>query len=297
MADDPSTLARLHVPGTGEPTVKRLQSGVSNSSYEVTRDGIRYALRVAEPGGALMGVDRDWERRVLQQVQRAQLSPLVECCLPGDGILVTRWVDGVRWTAAEAASAGKLPTVAGLIRRVHAVRAPVLARTMTPTRWIDLYRRALAQRGAAVDDRPGAPALPAPPALSARARELEQVYARFGPRPGVLCHSDLHRHNLIASADRLVVLDWEYAHVGDPFWDLAGWMSMNDLPPADAEALLAAYLGRPPRDEERARLTVLQWFFDYVGFLWGELCVAVLGNRLPPDPGDRQRLLLARLMP
>jgi len=281
------------VPGAGEPEITWLQSGVSNSSYAVVRDRIRYALRVAEPGGIPMGVDRNWERRVLQQTQRAQLSPVVECCLPAAGVLVTRWVDGARWSVGEAASAAKIGPIAGLIRTVHAVRSPVLARTMTPARWIELYRNALAKSAAAGN---AAPEPPDSPALIAHARELERVYVRFGPRPGVLCHSDLHRHNLIETAGQLIVLDWEYAHVGDPLWDLAGWLSMNDLPDACADALLTTYLMRAPRVEERERLTVLQWFFDYVGLLWAGLCAGVLGADAPPDLEERTRVLLARLL-
>ncbi len=46
---------------------------------------------------------------------------------------------------------------------------------------------------------------------------------------GVVCHSDLHPMNLICGAESLILLDWEYAHVADPLWDLAGWSANNDL--------------------------------------------------------------------
>lgn len=282
-------LARRHVPGVGDPEVSWLQSGVSNSSYAVVRDGCRFALRVAQSGGIPMGVDREWERRVLQQVQRARLSPVVEICLPADGVLVTCWVEGASWSAGEAAAADKVGVIAALIRKIHGVRSPVLARTMNPVRWIALYRKALAPFLAA-----GIAAVESP-ALLARARQQLQVYERFGPRPGVLCHSDLHRHNLIQCGNDLIILDWEYAHVGDAFWDLAGWLSMNDLSGVSADTLLAAYLTRSPLEEERQRLQVLRWFFDYVGLLWISLCGAVLGAHAPPDLAERTQVLLARL--
>jgi thiamine kinase len=282
-------LARRHVPGAGEPGVKWLQSGVANSSYSVLRDGCRYGLRIAHSGSASLGVDREWERRVLEQVARAGLAPRVEACLPAEGVLVTRWAEGTSWSPREARQIDKIVPIAALARKIHSVRSPVLARAMTPGRWIDLYRKALGQfvpAAVLAGDSSG---------LDAHLPGLQQAYQRFGPRPGVLCHSDLHRHNLIQSDDGLIVLDWEYAHVGDPFWDLAGWLSMNDLSGDAAEALLGAYLARAPREEERLRLRVLQWFYDYIALLWIRLIAAIRGGETPADLAERSQVLQERL--
>jgi thiamine kinase len=280
-------LARRHVPGTGEPEVAGLQSGVANSSYSVIRSGSRYAMRIANADSSLLGLDRDWECRVLQQVARARLAPVVEVCLPAEGVLVTRWVEGICWSAAQARQLDTIAPVAGLIRKIHSVRAPVLARAMTPARWIDLYRNALIQHALA-------------PVLEAQVPPRQKAYERCGPKAATLCHSDLHRHNLIQSGKEIVVLDWEYAHVGDPFWDLAGWLSMNDLSGDAAETLLTAYLARSPLEDERRRLRILQWFYDYVGLLWIRLYEAVRtgdapGAAAPGDLIERAGVLQSRL--
>ena len=60
------------------------------------------------------------------------------------------------------------------------------------------------------------------------------------------------------SKERLVaMLDWEYAHVADPFWDLAGWCANTDLPAESQWRLLSDYGGSPPAsgDWQRLRLT------------------------------------------
>jgi len=246
-------------------------------------------MRVANADSGKFGVDRDWERRVLEQVARARLAPVVEVCLPADGVLVTRWVEGTCWSADEARQADTIAPVAALIRKIHSVRAPVLARAMTPARWIDLYRKALAQHESA-----GA-AAQSLTALDEQVPRRQKAYERCGPKAATLCHSDLHRHNLIQSGDAFVVLDWEYAHVGDPFWDLAGWLSMNDLSGDVAERILTAYLARVPLDDERRRLRILHWFYDYVGLLWIRLCGVIRGSAAPVELGALAGILQARL--
>jgi thiamine kinase-like enzyme len=93
--------------------------------------------------------------------------------------------------------------------------------------------------------------------------------ARFGACLS-LCHSDAHHLNVIDDG-ALALIDWEYAHVGDPFWDLAAWIGNHDLDLELQAMLFAAYLGRTPTTSERDRLGSLIWLFDYVCLLWSEV--------------------------
>ena len=80
--------------------------------------------------------------------------------------------------------------------------------------------------------------------LSASAGRAAPRRARsLAPRPRVLCHSDLHAANLVATERGLVLLDWEYAHVSEALWDLAGWACNNDLEPVGS-SLPAGELSR-----------------------------------------------------
>jgi aminoglycoside phosphotransferase (APT) family kinase protein len=63
-----------------------------------------------------------------------------------------------------------------------------------------------------------------------------QRLGRLAPRPFCLLHGDLHRENFIVDGDdRLWVIDWELAMLGDPLYDLATHL----------------YLTRYPADQER----------------------------------------------
>ena len=95
------------------------------------------------------------------------------------------------------------------------------------------------------------------------------------PVPLRLCHNDLLNANLIDDGTRIRIVDWEYAAMGDPWFDLGNLAVNHDLD-ADAEvALLAAWRGRPPRPSEVARLRLMRVASDLREGMWGVLQSAV----------------------
>ena len=69
-----------------------------------------------------------------------------------------------------------------------------------------------------------------------------------------------------------MLLDWEYAHVSDALWDLAGWSCNNDLEPRTRSLTAARAISadRPRRRGGRAS-SISRWLYDYVCLLWSEL--------------------------
>jgi thiamine kinase-like enzyme len=286
-------MARRFVPGRGPVEIVALHAGLVNASYRVTRDGTGFVLRVRAARGEAPGVDRVWEQRVLERVSAVRLAPVVRVCEPVAGVLVTQWVEGASWTAAQASDNAVSVQVAQLARAVHEVSAPQPVRAMNPVLWRDLYLAALreapveASRQAVIQQ------------WTSLAQPLLAEYASLGPSDTCLCHSDLHRHNIVPCASGLVLLDWEYAHVGDPFWDLAGWASCCDLNAGTRLHFLAAYLQRDPQRAQIRRLQVLCGAYDYICLLWMELYQAATSARgesgaAAAELCARTRLLAAR---
>jgi thiamine kinase len=285
----PSELERLalrHVPGEGAVVMSRLERGLLNQSYRVERGGHRYALRLPLPNAPELGLDRGWECRVLERAVAAGIAPRIEFCDPPQGILVARWVDGAAWTSEQARRPESTADVALLMRRIHALPVPPAARTMSPGAWIAHYHEALEGAGAEAKHR------------RAQGSGVEARLAALArpPRPAaVLCHSDLHPQNLIAADQGLVLLDWEYAHVSEPFWDLAGWTCNNDLGADSRRLLLQSYLGRPPATDDEARLQTLIWLYDYVCLLWSDLYLRLRKGAGADGIRARAEQLAARL--
>ncbi|HWY94406.1 MAG TPA: phosphotransferase [Steroidobacteraceae bacterium] len=300
LSDELKSVVTRHVPGQGKLDIHRLGHGLVNETYRVLRDGRTYALRAAAMNSSDLGLDRVWEARVLECAVAADLAPEITYCDPQRGILIARWVDGRLWSPADVRRQSNIARVAELMRRIHALAVPMPARTMSPAQWIEYYGAALARRGgvsaetaAEAAGTQGARGLSA-----AAARRLASLAALPGVDPAV-CHSDLHTLNLVDRGDSLALLDWEYAHAADPFWDLAGWSANNDLEDDLERDLLASYTGRPPTHDEYLRLQLLGWLYDYVCLLWSELYLMMHGGE--PQGVEirgiavRARLLAARL--
>jgi thiamine kinase len=279
-------LALRYVPGEGAVAIDRLGSGLVNDSYRVARAGCLYALRVPGPQTLDLGLDRGWECRVLERATAGGLAPRIVCCEPAEGMLVAHWVDGQPWTLDAVRRPENIEKIARLARRVHALPVPPAARSMSPADWIVHYQDALVRHEADANHRLGLRA-----GLAARLAEL----AELPPVAPVLCHSDLHPGNLIEATQGLVLLDWEYAHVSEPFWDLAGWACNNDFGAHSRHLLLQSYLGRQPATHDDGRLQQLMWLYDYVCLLWSELYLKLKEGTAQDGVSTRVQLLAARL--
>ena len=65
------------------------------------------------------------------------------------------------------------------------------------------------------------------------------------------CHNDLLNANFIDDGARIRIIDWEYAGMGDPFFDLGNFSINHELTPDEDEILLAAYDGSVRRRSAR----------------------------------------------
>ena len=280
---DLESLLESLIPGAGRLDMHRLKGGLINESYRVTRSGVDYVLRAALADAADLGLDRAWEAKVLTVAAAAGLAPPVIYCDAQRGLLLSRWVQGKFWTSAAARQPENIAGLAALLRRIHALPMPLPARTMSPRGWIEHYRRALCK----ADQYPAANL-----GLAHEAATRLSLLDDLGQSSPVLCHSDLHLQNLL-SGPSPVLLDWEYAHSSDAFWDLAAWSCNNDLTKSLRLELLVHYGRRAPGPEDTMRLDLLCWLFDYVCLLWSELYLSLRGESLAVS--GRVRVIEARL--
>ncbi len=82
----------------------------------------------------------------------------------------------------------------------------------------------------------------------------EALFAALGTADR-LCHHDLQLQNLIDDGQRLWIVDWECAAMGNPYFDLGGLGANAELDEAEERVLLVAYFGAArPTDQARIRL-------------------------------------------
>ena len=142
--------------------------------------------------------------------------PPVFAFLQDQGCLITRFVSGAHIPMADLEREPVLASVVGSIRAIHAC-APIGA-TFPVFRIVEAYRRIASDRGVAI-----AAAYDEAHALADR---IEAAFAHY-PVPLALCHDDLLNANFLLDGDHVWIVDYEYAGMGDPFFDL-GNLSVNN---------------------------------------------------------------------
>jgi thiamine kinase len=260
------------VPGTGTLDIQPLGAGLVNETYRLIRSGRSYALRLPGAPSFDFGMDRAWQARVLEAAACAGLAPPILYSDPKRGVLLTRWINGRSWVAEEARRSASIRLLAALLRRVQELPIPEPVHDMSPSTWVDCYSAALSRQ----------PSSPREQSLRAAAASRLAQLAGLPRVPRVLCHSDLHTMNLLLSDASLILLDWEYAHMSEPLWDLAGWSANNDFGNETQLELMQAYLGAAPTQSDCTRFKLLLWLYDYICLLWSRLYLS-----LRPDADER----------
>jgi thiamine kinase-like enzyme len=91
----------------------------------------------------------------------------------------------------------------------------------------------------------------------------------------VPCHDDLLPGNLLWDGARVRIVDWEYAGMGDRFFDLANLAVNNDFGPAAEERLLQSYFEGAVDAGRRAALPLMKVMSDLREAMWNVVQTAL----------------------
>jgi thiamine kinase-like enzyme len=107
----------------------------------------------------------------------------------------------------------------------------------------------------------------------AEAQAVRAALAR-APVPRVPCHCDPLCENFLDTGARMWVVDWEYAGMNDPMWDLGDLSVEAGMDAGQEEAMLAAYFGGEARAGDRGRMVAFKAMCDLLWTLWGLIQLA-----------------------
>lgn len=227
--------------------VKRLEGGMSNYTYVVESCGKKYTYRV--PGKfAEKFVDRVEEWNNIQEVNKLNLNNETTYVEILSGEKLAEYVEGTILSETDIISYNDMSAKA--LKQIH----------NSQLRFKDYN----AFGRLADDERYCRETGFTHPAeylgLRQKLEEMRKHYAQVKPVP---CHCDYQPTNLVIDGDKLYVLDWEFAGMNDPFYDIACYGNAGF---DKALALLEAYVGHKPTSEELRRLyfhrafQCLQWY-------------------------------------
>ncbi|HEX7223244.1 MAG TPA: phosphotransferase [Candidatus Limnocylindrales bacterium] len=244
-----------------ELTLRPLSGGITNRNYLVDAAGTdeRWVIRLAGNDTHLLGISREVEHAATVAAAGVGVGPEVTAFIRPEGYLVTRFIEGSPVSDEAVHRPETIVRVAESLRRIH--DGPAIPGLFVPFRIVEAYRALALARAVAI-----------PPEYElaqsiARRIELALLASPIELRP---CHNDLLNANFIDDGSRIRIVDWEYAGMGDPFFDLGNFSINHSLEPDEDAALLAAYDGevRPAR---LARLTLMRTVSDFREAMWGVL--------------------------
>jgi thiamine kinase-like enzyme len=246
-----------------EPDVTPITIGITNRNFKVEIGGEWFVVRLSGKDTDLLGIDRAAENEAASAAAAAGVAPEVYAYLPDHGALITRFVDGGHIPEEDLQREDVLAAVIRSVKAIH--RCPPIPSSFPVFRIVEEYREIAAERGVA-----------SPPAFDdvhAKAEDIEAAFAKhpLADRP---CHNDLLNANFLLDGDHVWIVDYEYAGMGDLFFDLGNLSINNGLSIESQELVLRLYFG-DVTDAQRARLQLMRIMSDFREAMWGVVQQAI----------------------
>jgi thiamine kinase-like enzyme len=236
-------------------SVEELGGGITNHNFKVLVEGEAFVLRIGGKDTDLLGIDRRAERAAARMAAAIGVGAEVLTVVEPEGYLVTRFITGNPVPLERMRDPEMIERVAASLRAIHG--APAIPSRFNAHRVVEAYAATAARRGVTI------------PADYHWAKNVSgHVEKARGPQPEVPCHNDLLNANFIDDGRRIRIVDWEYAGMGDRFFDLGNLSIKHDFEPQDERRLLEAYSGEL-RDRDLATVRVMRFMGAFFEAMWG----------------------------
>jgi thiamine kinase-like enzyme len=250
----PEEIAARVWPGR-ELELEPLGGGITNRNFKVAVGGETFVLRIGGKDTALLGIDREAEHAATSIAADLEIGPEVVAFLEPEGYLVTRFVEGNPLPVEEVRRPETLRRVGETLRRLH--DGPAFPARFDPFRVVEAYLATAASRGVAT-----------PREYERAKRTADEIERTRAPQRECPCHNDLLNANFIAQDGNVRIVDWEYAGMGDRFFDLANFSVNHELSDDQNEQLLTAYFGELAETDLHA-LRLMRFMSDFREAMWG----------------------------
>jgi len=236
--------------------VTALSGGITNHNYRVDVNGVSFVLRVGGNDTKLLGINRTVEHAASLRAAEVGVGPEVVAFVESKGWLVTRFIDGRAVPPEELRTPEGIRRVAAVLRKVH--EADAIPGRFDAHVVVEQYREEAKKHGVWI-----------PAEFDHAHHASERIRRARGPQPQVPCHNDLLNANFLDDG-QIRVVDWEYAGMGDRFFDLANLSVNHEYGIDEDRLLLAAYFG-VDRPADLAALRLMRLMSDFREAMWGVL--------------------------
>ncbi|MCJ7534764.1 MAG: choline kinase family protein [Anaerolineales bacterium] len=238
-------------------TYTPLGGGITNHNYKIETGGESFVLRIAGENTDLLGIDRDTEYAANTTAANLNIAPEVVYFIKPEGYLVSRFIEGRPLPPPEVKKPENLKEIVTMLKKFHAT-APIPGVFWVP-QIVQDYSRIAKHHGITFPDN-----------FDWLLDRLDEATAAFqhDPSPHCPCHNDLLNENFLKITNQIYILDWEYAGMGDRYFDLAN-LSVNHEFDDDQDKQMLKYYFAEFSDKSWAHLKVMRIISDYRESMWG----------------------------
>ncbi len=259
--------------------ISPLTGGITNENFRVEVKGDVFVLRIPGADTELLGIDRAVECAVSQMAGEAGIGPKVFYVIEPEGYLVTSFIEGQLPPPEELGKKENIYRVAKAVSRFHEMDA--IPETFSPFRVVETS--AEIARGFKVE-------FPDNFGWLIEQMKVAEDALQKNPFTPKLCHNDLLNANFLDDGE-IRILDWEYAGMGDPVFDLANFSVHHEFNDEQDRWLLEAYFGEVS-DADWARLKILKIISDFREAMWAMVQIGI--SKLDFDFRDYANTYFAR---
>ena len=242
--------------------VEPLKAGLTNLSVLFSAKGKKYIYRHPGPGTEKI-VNRRAETYALGVARDLGLDTTYVFEDPDEGWKISSYIEGCE--DFDYRNSAHVRQALSILRTLHTSGA------MSP--WsFDFYEEARRIEQMLRDAR-----YPLPDDFDELADRIGHLAVGLPAEAGepVLCHNDFYGPNLLVKGDRMELIDWEYAAMGDYGCDIGNFVAQGSgYSVEEAKSILSLYFGRNPTEAETrhcmACTAVVGWYW-YVWSIYKEM--------------------------
>jgi len=248
--------------GASDLKVSPLGGGITNNNYRIDVGAESFVLRIPGEDTDLLGINREFEYAANLAAGMLGIAPQVFHFIRPEGYLVTRFITGRPILPDEICQPENIRRVMDVVRKIHGMpgipgRFDVFQVVVDYSETARRYKVAFPKNyQSVVEDTQSA------------GRVLKSLPVT--PRP---CHNDLLNANFLTDG-RLYILDWEYAGMGDIFFDLANFSDHHQLTDDQDRWLLKCYFGNVT-PHQWAHLKIMKIMSDLREAAWALVQVGI----------------------
>lgn len=256
-----------------EIQIRPLSGGITNTNFRIDVDDAAYVATVRGDQQALLGIDTVQEGHNATIAHQYGIGPEVVLDVPA--VLVCRFIEGRVIQAGDLKNTAIRRKIVKTLRHCHHIPPDTVHGTYSV---FDVV-----QQHIQTSRKFQPPLVSKFDWIAKQAKHIQSMYSCY-PTKSVFCHNDTVPNNMLDTGRHVMLIDWEYAAVGDRFFDLGMLAAYHQLNPTQEQQLLYAYFGhctpcmvarlgimRAMSNLRDTTWSMVQWAvspveFDYEGF-------------------------------